>query len=79
MQMRMFHRLQLGKQKEKEMNIQIYNSLRTWVTSKSEGVNGCSDNEANGYVKVAYDDLDTGKNCVVLSKSERIVCMCRGG
>jgi hypothetical protein len=61
------------------MNIQIYNNLRTWVTSKSEGVNRCSDNEADGYVEIADDYFDTGKNYVVSSESKRIVCVCRGG
>jgi hypothetical protein len=79
MQIRMFRRLQLGKRKEKETNIQIYNSLRTWVTSKSEGIDRYSDNKADGDVEVAYDDFNMGKNCVVTSESKRIVCVCHGG
>jgi hypothetical protein len=52
-------------------------ALRTWVVSKSESVNICTDNNVKSDVEVLNDYFDAGKNCVVLSKSKRIVCMCR--
>jgi hypothetical protein len=71
--------LHQGMWNEIKKNAQKENSLRTWVASEGESVNGCSDNEADGYVEVADDYFDTGKNCVVSSKSKRIVCVCRDG
>ena len=53
--------------------------LRTRVSSKSESVDVCTDNDANGYVEIANDDLGTNENVVVVSESERVVGMSRGG
>jgi hypothetical protein len=61
------------KNKKKAQKTKI---LRTWVASKSESVNRCSDNEADSDVEVADDYFDAGKNFVVSSKSKRVVCMC---
>jgi hypothetical protein len=54
-------------------------ALRTWVVSKSESVDGCSDNEADGNVEVANDYFDAGKNYVISLESKRVVCVCRDG
>jgi hypothetical protein len=63
------------RKRNEDPNIQHF--LRTRISSKSEGVNRCSDDEADGNVEVTDDYFDTGKNCVVSLKSERVVGMCR--
>jgi hypothetical protein len=54
-------------------------ALRTWIASKSEGINVCTDYDVKGKVAVLDDEFNVNDDSIVAGKSNGVGVVCRDG